>query len=545
MNRSFLLVAVLAAMTGGCTTPELRSEVEETHKQIERAIASTTQSLNRRRRTQLFHTAPEAWIGGRTVDVRRAPDPRLNIHVEFSSAGGATIEAIAADITSVTGYPVVLSPDLYLSHVVRSGLQLSPSAHDTLVTTEAQENQALPDIVSHPIVYRHAGQLHHFLDLVASAIGAAWRWDGGRIVFSRFHTRTYRVGLLPGSTQSELTLTGSAITTATTIISAGTGQTAAQPSTESAVPGSTQTTRIVTRLDPWPALTAAVAAMLSPAGEMVASSSLGTITVRDVPAVVDAVGAYITRENTYLTRMVNVEIRLIGIRTDKSTSFAVDWSVILDTTLGLVFQSPETSGPDGAGTLAMRLLRPESPWEGTAAVARALQATNTITTDKVFRATGLTNTVMPIQITSTDGYTASRTVNVPDNGEPFESSTAGRITTGTVMQIIPRLMTDRDLLLRIAIDLSTLLGRRDLPGGVQIPITRQQAIAPAALMRSGDILVLDALSEHVAAFDESGLPTPLPWWAGYSQNISQGRTHLLLLVQPTLLSPLDRNQSGT
>ncbi len=534
------LLVVLGLLVGCVPSPLVEDIDAHQDRLLDEAVLADYQ-LQSPRTPRLFHDADEAWLGGPVATLRRPADPRLDVTYAFSSASGATLQQIASDITVITGHPVSLSPDLYIARVQRAGVRLA-GAGDAFVTSEPAEEDALPSIVHRAITYRHHGPLHEFLDRVATELGITWRWDSGRIVFERFVTRTFRVALLPGTVTSELTLTGTAVTTAVALATAGAeeGASSTQSGGDTPLSGSTQSTALSTTIDPWPALTAAVSAMLSPAGELVASSSLGTLTVRDVPSAVDAIAAYLEVENRYLTRMVNFEIRLLGIRTDESSDHAIDWSLVRGGGIGITVDGPDTAPAAGAGGVAVTVIRPTSRLAGTHLIARALRARNTVTSDTVFRAVGLSNSIIPVQLTSTDGYTAAHAITLPETGDPIEVSTAGRITTGTVMQLMPRLMTDEELLLRINLDLSTLLGRRDLPGGVQVPITRQQAIAPTATVRSGDILILDSFAEDVEERRDQGLHDAIPWWAGGQRVARRQRTHLVLIVRPTLVNTLER-----
>ncbi len=543
----YAAIGVLAALVAlgllvGCVPSPLVEAIDDHQDQLIDEALLAEYRLQSPRTPRLFHDADEAWLGGPVATLRRPADPRLDVTYAFSSSSGTTLQQIASDITVITGHPVSLSPDLYIARVQRAGVRLRGGG-DAFVTSEPADEDALPSIVNRAITYRHNGPLHEFLDRVATELGITWRWDSGRIVFERFVTRTFRVALLPGTVTSELTLTGTAVTTAVALATAGAeeGASTTQSGGDAPLSGSTQSTALSTTIDPWPALTAAVSAMLSPAGELVASSSLGTLTVRDVPAAVDAIAAYLEVENRYLTRMVNFEIRLLGIRTDESSDHAIDWTLVRSGGIGITVGAPDTSPAAGAGGVAVSVLRPTSRLQGTAVIARALRARNTVTSDTVFRAVGLSNSIIPVQLTSTDGYTAAHAITLPETGDPIEVSTAGRITTGTVMQLMPRLMTDEELLLRINLDLSTLLGRRDLPGGVQVPITRQQAIAPTATVRSGDILILDSFAEDVEERRDQGLHDAVPWWAGGQRTASRYRTHLVLIVRPTLVNTLDRS----
>jgi type IVB pilus formation R64 PilN family outer membrane protein len=556
-------VLVLAGLLQGCWVSK---------SDIDRAAAGT----NARISTALGHAAADAPalvvdrgidLAGHEIPLEQPSAPELRQRVRLAAATPTSLREIAQRLTQVTRIPVSLEPDLEAPATGSSrasSAALPPLPAPTGTGMPALPNLPLPggagadlgpaegsDPLALRIAYSHDGPLDELLNQIASRFGIAWDYKAGRIVLSRFQTKTFVLHLPADVRTVEAEVGGQAmgqVQAQTAITSGGQGGTGSATSGggDSAAPsgadGVHQKVSIEAKLETWKEVNEAVERLLSPAGHVATAPSSGEIVVTDTPAAVKRVADYIEQKNANLTRQVAIQVDVLSVDDTKGDNFEIDWQLIFkNADLGLALVTP-TAIQGAATNLAMQLLRPTSDFKGTSMVIKALSTyLNTrLVTSSV--ATTLNNHPAPIQVTRTDGYLRSIQSNVTGvTGIVSTSLVPGQITTGFIMTVTPRFL-DRDrLLLTYNIDLSRLLpfttasiGSGDTAASIQIPNFERRAFMQAVAVKAGDTLVLSGFEQ---ADDKADLEAPLhPENTLFgSRQMQRHRSRLVILMTPVIV----------
>jgi type IVB pilus formation R64 PilN family outer membrane protein len=564
-RRGFLVLAAVAGLLQGCWVSK---------GDLDRAAAGTDARI-----TGAFGRAKgEAPalivdrgidLAGQEIPLEQPSAPELRQRVRLASATPASLREIAQRLTQVTRLPVSLEPDLEISAAAGGSAANPSSALPPLPPPTGSGLPALPNLplpngagadlgpaeTSEPmamrIAYSHDGPLDELLNQIAGRFGIAWDYKGGRLVFSRFQTKTFVLHLPADVRTVEAEVGGQALGAATDLtgISSGgqSGSGSASSGGGSAAPapgadGVHQKVSTTATLDTWKEVGEAVERLLSPAGHYATAPSSGEIVVTDTPAAVKRVADYVEQKNANLTRQVAIQVDVLSVDDTKGDNFEIDWNLIFQNAdLGLALVSP-TLIKGAATDLAMQILRPTSDFRGTSVVIKALSTqlqTRLVTTSV---ATTLNNHPAPIQVTRTDGYLRSIQSNVTGvNAVVSTSLVPGQITTGFVMTVTPRFL-DRDrLMLTYNIDLSRLLpfttasvGSGDNAASIQIPNFERRAFMQAVAVKAGDTLVLSGFEQ---ADDRGDLEAPLhPENSLFgSRQLQRHRSRLVILLTPVIV----------
>jgi type IVB pilus formation R64 PilN family outer membrane protein len=507
-------------------------------------------------------------LAGREIPLEQPSVPELRQRVRLASATPASLREIAQRLTQVTRIPVSLEPDLEISAAAGGNAASPSSALPPLPPPTGSGLPALPNLplpggagadlspaesnepMAIRIAYSHDGPLDELLNQIAGRFGIAWDYKGGRIVLSRFQTRTFVLHLPADVRTVEAEVGGQALGAATDLAGITSGSTQGSGSASSGggsagtpqADGIHQKVSTEAKLETWKEVNEAVERLLSPAGHYATAPSSGEIVVTDTPAAVKRVADYVEQKNANLTRQVAIQVDVLSVDDTKGDNFEIDWNLIFQNAdLGLALVTP-TAIKGAATNLAMQILRPTSDFRGTSMVIKAMSIylNSRLVTTSV--ATTLNNHPAPIQVTRTDGYLRSIQSNVTGvNAVVSTSLVPGQITTGFVMTVTPRFL-DRDrLMLTYNIDLSRLLpfttasiGSGDTAASIQIPNFERRAFMQAVAVKAGDTLVLSGFDQ---ADDKADLEAPLhPENTLFgSRQMQRHRSRLVILLTPVIV----------
>jgi type IVB pilus formation R64 PilN family outer membrane protein len=512
------------------------------------------------------------WLAGREIPMDTPTAPELHQRVRLASATPASLGEIAQRLTQITHIPVSLEPDLTSASTTgsSSGGNGNSSTLPQLPSPTSLGLPALPNLplpsgvssgadlgsvdnsepISMRVAYSHDGPLDEFLNQITGRFGIAWEYKAGRIVLSRFQTKTFVLHLPADVRTVEAEVGGQAMAQeqAQTAITSG-GQNSSGSAANSGTTATPQTNdgihqKVTTSatLDTWKEVNESLPRLLSPAGHFATAPSSGEIVVTDTPAALKRVADYVEQKNANLTRQVAIQVDVLSIDDTKGDNFEIDWNMIFQNAdLGLALVTP-TAIQGAASNLAMQILRPTSDFRGTSMVIKAMSTylNSRLVTTSV--ATTLNNHPAPIQVTRTDGYLRSIQSNVTGvNAVVSTSLVPGQITTGFVMTVTPRFLDLNRLMLTYNIDLSRLLnfttasvGSGDNAASIQIPNFERRAFMQAVAVKAGDTLVLSGFEQ---ADDKADLEAPLhPENTLFgSRQMQRHRSRIVILLTPVIV----------
>ena len=493
----------------------VNSEIQQLTKQTPESLA--------------VRTLPGNWIGSTAIQSAEQVPPILQQAIRLATSEPHTIAEIASRITWKTGIPVRVDPDLYTTYQTETDIAYGV----------VSEHVGLSPLTA--IRYRHEGSIQDFLDTVTARLGIVWRYEDRQIHLARLSSRLFTIHLLPGTAQSDATV-GGQIRSDTALASgleAGngtTGQLSGGNSDEVQ-----QTTDISSSLDRWGELIDAVASLLSSLGRLSASPSIGTILVTDTPVALHRIERFIDDINAQLIRQIALNVHIFSVSGEAGAEAGLNWELIFNNDrFRTRLLSPTLSG--NTGTISLGVIEPRdstgNDFAGTTAIIQALNNQSNLSTLTSANLITLNNQPAPVQVTRSVGYLRSiSNVVTGTTGVSETTLEPGRVTSGFVMTVTPRILAQDHILLRFAADLSSLLGfSSQVSSGarIQTPETDERAFLQEVIMRSGQSLVLSGFEQISSNRQEEGLGRARNWLAGTGK-LGQAKTRILIVISPTLI----------
>jgi len=548
VRKTFLAVAVAASLAGCATTQsvdtrgaELRSEA---HDAMARRTAETPNEM------PYFRVVDEIYLGATAVD---APRTRTLPEVFrrpliYRQQRPVTLNEIAEFVGSNYGVPVVVTRDALdvaaesVRDPVASLLQQSQAIASGGQQGQAQQTQPQQGI-SPTFTLIYEGDMEGFFDQLTAKTGTSWKWEGGTVVVFGTETRIFPIDMQPGQTQfsSSIDSTGQAG-------GGGEGGGGGGGGGEGGGSGGTQiasglaTTRSMS-VDGFGAATEAVKGMLSPRGKMAALPSLNQITVTDVPAVLDRVDAFVRDFNALATRQVALDIRIYSVEMSNSDGMSIRWNAVFDS------MGPGVDVDIGGGGVGIENAtnftfendRPGSSWDGTKLFVDALSRQGRVTEVTSYSTTVLSGKPQSVQIGDQTTYLANASQTVVPNVGVQRALTPGSVSTGFALHMVPTVVRGDEVLLSMAIDLSTLrelreVGNIEQGAALEAPNVSQRQLTQDAKLSSGETLVLAGLEQENLRDDRSGVGDASFSLLGGSRQAGKRRNTLVMLVTPRVIN---------
>lgn len=554
-----LIVAIF--LTGCASSPDRVAEVKPAVKENSEQIqALLKQAQGRDRDTFVTHTN-EAWLPIRKVEdidpaspERRAAETLIEANESFKD-----LSQLAGEMSNRTGIPITVDGDVQLLSVsqqaglaatARTGVATpagaaaspvapmpfggSPLPGATLPGASALPGQAANaslTTAASPYRARYSGSLTGFMDIVAAYYGLSWRVQKNALNFHFLETKTFRIRALPGDTKLSAQVGASSSTSGG---SAG-GSTATTTSSSNATTGVS-----FDGLSVWKALESSIGQLLTPTvGKVYVAAATGTITVKDTPASLARIKAFIDEQNEAMSRQVAVNVRVLSVELNDKDEYGLNWDAIYQNAAANAGLSVKTAFAASSGAANMVFSVPAgstSMWAGSQAIFNALSTQGRVA--ELTSATMLTtnNQPAPVNVGRRVSYLASSTTTATAAVGSSVSLTPGTVDTGFSMTLVPHILDQEELMLQYTIDLSSLVRLNDIVSGtskIQAPDVSTSNFIQRIRMNSGEMLV-------VAGFDQSNL-SAVAEGVGSANNVAMGsrttsnkRNMLVILVQPVI-----------
>jgi type IVB pilus formation R64 PilN family outer membrane protein len=454
INRFQAAVSLLlaSALTGcAISQSDINGAYDAATRDATRAMANTGDSM------PLVEHVPTAFLGDRLVPVAyEATLPAVFREKTITLPANLPITKIATLVSNATGYPVHLSPDVFISR-------------DSLIDTASgaaggQAKGPLPSASGtvEP-VYRQAGnaRIGQYLHSLTEDLGLAWSFDGATINISRFVTRTFQIAAVPGAVSIKSTMS-KGTDTSTGSQSNGAGTSSANTGSFSAV---TSTGRDGT-FDQIASITKELESLKTPLGKITVNAQTRLVTVRDTKEAVDRMSEVLRHENAVFTRQVAIRVRTLQIALNNGSQAGANADIIFNRISdGLLKYSISVVSPTSlatsAGQVGLSILKPNAPLTGTNAIISAVNTYGKTISDNT--QTKVTLNGLPVSIGSfeTKGYLAATTpsagsISGTTGGVP--GLTPGSVTVGDFVNILPSVNDHNQIILSYWSDNSKLNG---------------------------------------------------------------------------------------
>ncbi len=369
------------------------------------------------------------------------------------------------------------------------------------------------------------GKLSNLLDQIADRFDAEWTYTGNNIHINQQIVRTFMLHALAGSTD-----VGGSVKT-----SAGGDGGLPQQSVDS-----------TSKLALWDEIQKSVETIISGRARANYSPATGTITIAGYPSVVKATEEYLRLQNKLRMRRVSIEARVLSVRLNRQNQNNFDLNVILKGAFGsraFSYNSGIASGSSIGRDVLVGVFDPTSLPANASTVSQGVITQLGAIAEKVsveYSGTlvTLSDQPAPLQVATKQAYVARVSGSSTGDGVAASTLEPGTIDIGLSMNILPRVIEQDRVMLRIALGITDLVNLATFTSGgstVQLPEIDTTGFLQNAILRSGETLVLAGFERRNANDTQSGVGNPSNWLLGGGENFGRGREIRVLMITANLL----------
>ncbi|AUT75431.1 type II secretory pathway protein [Paraburkholderia hospita] len=531
--RTAIAVASLLAIAGcAVTQSDINAAYDAANKTGIDALNGVPGSMS------LVEDVPSAFLGDRMVPVAyEATLPAVFRDKHVTMPANMDINQIASLISTATGYPVHLSPDVF---VPRSSLVPRESASGDGKASAAPVASGAKSYEKPVYTQPFTGTAGAYMRAMTDDLGLDWSFDGSTINVSRFVTRMFQIAAIPGKVKIKSVMSKGMDTT-TGNQSNGTGGSTGDTGSFSA---QTSTGRDG-EFDQIQSIKDALDKLRSPMGRVNVNPQSRLVMVYDTREAADRMGKMLAGENAVSTRQVAIRIRTLQIALNRGSQAGANADVVFNAIEGglakyaISFTSP-TSLSSGGGSVGLSVLRPNAPFSGTNAVINALNQYGRTVQDNT--QTKLTLNGLPVSIASfqSDDYlrsTSSSAGSLTATSGGVPGLNPGTVTTGDFVNILPSVNDHNQIVLAYWSDSSKLNGpftEKSVGSGqttqtIQLAHTIGQKDDQTVALSDGQTVVLyGEMTDHSDSTTNGGL-------AGITGLWNKNRTFQVIMLTATVV----------
>ncbi len=493
--------------------------IEANKIEADKALQEIAPSQKERKSSLIINDRP--WFGSTAIPIQNGePLPASLLRedsIVLTFERPLSLREIAQSIQAATGIRIAVAQTQSQEGTVDEGLM-------RFIPPEGRE------VADGKIVWQ--GSLNEILDQVSDSFDADWHYNGRRIQLSRQISKTFMLHSLAGNIVLDNQLENE------------------EDDDSNSLPQISFATQAT--LEIWEEIENAVSVMLEDKGSLSLSPSTGTITVSGPPSLVSRVEDYLREQNRMRLRRVAVAVKVLAVETSNVNSVTLRLNSILERALegkpfelqttagglttGILRSLPQVdavtgfSGADASGTLTT----PDAD-----VITASLEASEDIEKASVAQAGAivtLSDIPAPLQIGQVISFLERVTTTI-DEGDVTTSLEPGEVNIGLTMNILPRVIEENRVLLRLA------LGIKDAQtpfktfsagdSSIQLPEVETTGFVQNAVLASGETLILAGFERNQAGLEREGTPGGL--FTGGSKSAEKTKEVTILLITAEIL----------
>lgn len=418
-----------------------------------------------------------------------------------------------------------------LGQLVRyiSDIMEIPTRFDRTLPKQASKSGEAKIAIEYP-----QGTAKGLLDQVASEFDVAWHYEAAAntIVFSETVTEQFSIAALPVSTDvQKLTVTNQA--------------TSSSGGESTPTPTSSHTATVTINQNFWSELVSTVGQLLSPVGRLSASPTTGLLTISDRPTALTRVRGFVRQLNKKLSRQAVFRVRILSVQQNQAQNAGINWNAVWtklnDSSIAF---ATDRGAISGQGSLTASILSTStSPWAGTQLFVDALATQGDVSEVTNTTVVAMHNQLAPLNVGQNEPYLRSiqlsASTTTGNTGTSASGLEPGTETVGFSMMLLASIVSDSRLLVQLAISKKTLLELRQLSSGgqtLEFPRVSNVDTIIRTSLKSGQTLMLTGYERQDDSRDNQGLAKPNWWWLGGRKADKRGRTSLVILITPEVIT---------
>lgn len=556
--QSFTLISVAVAMLAGCQTFQHAGEAERAADSDASRVAASLKAplANPSHADETVRYLDKQWVSLTPFEESTTAEiPQLNCDLKIVTDEAISILEFSQIITKKCNIPVRVTPDALAAIYNRdlSNGESKPTGQNTLTPSgqivpavaggaaSGRENVALAS--DHKIDVNYNGRLNGLLDMVTARQGIAWKPEnnGRAVTIYGVDTRFFSIHLIATDTDMK-----SEFQSGTTQVNGVSGANGSSGGTSGGGSGSTntmQSTVVSMKTSLWADIKTDLDAIApGPTNHATVSPSTGGVTVRGTPTVLEAVERYVNSKNKLFDKFVTFNVQLVSVTFTNTDSAGISWQALYKTLTGKygIGLANTFTAPAAAinGTFSI-LNTSGSPWGGTNAIISALNEQGKA---RLVRSTQLPTMNLNSVATQTGeqtGYLASSTQTQTASVGSSTTLQPGTINTGFNISMLPNVLDNNQILLRMNINLSSQKGQpRTITSGgstielpdILLPLNTSNTIK----VRAGDTVMLAGQDYDDQTSTRDGAGHDSFFLLGGGVNVVRSHTMLVVLITPIL-----------
>lgn len=524
-----LLTMVMA--TGCATNREVNKRFKENTKQTDTLKEQARQQV--REYKSITHDSG-FWVSAEELEIRAAEPAWLNDPVTLRVASSRPATEMFSVVSEVIHTGISIKPDA-MAVIAVSGGNSSAAGADAGKENASSERRVSID---------YNGSKRGLLDHLAGQLGIYWRISGELVEFYLLDTRIFHISTLGGKMDSNATVGSGGAASG----GAGGGASGGADAGGGAVTAGTQDVQVKMSSEIWVDLVKMVKSLVSPLGRIEASESLGLISVTDAPPALESVEKVINKLNASMNTQVMVDVHVYSLELTDKDDYQIDWNAFFTTVQGggtLALQSAPAAQV-GLSTLTATLLSTApgwKQWQGTNAIIKALSKIGKVAIVTSGTMVTMNNQPVPINLQRSVTYLAStQSGSISTGVATGPTLTPGTVNTGFQMNVMPRVLDEKRLMLQCALNISSLQSLGTISSGtganaltIQTPEVISRSILQRAMLRSGETLILTGFEQEQLTSNKQGMGVPENILLGGENLAEKKKTSLIVMITPHIV----------
>lgn len=377
------------------------------------------------------------------------------------------------------------------------------------------------------------GRLEDLLNQVADTYDASWEYDDGVVTIYQEITKTFVLHSLA----QQIGIEGS--------LEVGQDSGTSSASLPEINIERSQEANI------WDEVSDTIQTIIGGRGRFALSPSTGTITVSGPPKVVRRVETYLNEQNALRLRRIAVAIKVLSLDVTNDFSFGADFTSAFSMPFSeraIQFNLQQPS-PDGDGNTLLNglsagiLSGAESATtpENIVSTIQASKDVNSVSIANSGAVVTISDHPAPLQIGTQQNFIEQVSSSSGGEGIAGVSLSPGVITTGLTFNVLPRVIDNNRILLRLDVALTELVNIESFSAGaddtatvIQLPEIDTIGFLQNSILTSGETLVLAGFETNTQGTTEQGTPTGI---LGFGNTVStnDSREVTVLLIRAEIL----------
>ncbi|EIY5938493.1 secretin N-terminal domain-containing protein [Escherichia coli] len=375
----------------------------------------------------------------------------------------------------------------------------------------------------------YTGPLSVFLNKMASHFDLSWQYIDGQILISGYEARVFSISTLPNKIQSSNSITSSDSGSSS---SSGSGS-------GSSIGSTNQTITLDVSYDFWKDLDSELKMLIGNDGEYYVSQSTSSVLVKTSPSMMRKVAEYLDNQNKKLERQVSVDVQVYSVSVDDTSQFSLTLNALLKRNGG-IFGSVNSNFSSATGTTLTGFWNSDGNKDNSALIS-ALESTGNVSTVTSSVVTTMSGQPVPVLVGNERTY-ISEVGTTLNNNTSTTSATTDTITSGFLMNLLPRIMDNGNILLQYNITLSSLVGANNgfenvTVGGttIQLPDIDKRSFIQSSMLKNGSTLVLAGYEQKRNEVADQGVGSPGFKLLGGKRNGSKSREIMVICITPRVI----------